>query len=319
MIKWNNKGLIFNSEGKYDWSKSYATGPVVDVIDNNIWRIYYTTRDDKNRSRPSYIEVEANNPKNILYIHNKPLLDVGKIGTFDDCGISVLSILNFNGKKYMYYLGWTVRNTISYHNSLGLAISDDGGKNFKKFSEGPILNSTYQEPYGNGASYTMIDSGVWRLWYTSVIKWEIYDDHPEPLYNIKYAESKNGIDWKREQIISIDFIDQKNKGGIARPCVIKEGEIYKMWYSYRSAYDYRTNKKNSYRIGYAESLDGKIFTRMDNEMKLSISSEGWDSIMIAYPYVIRFNDKYWIFYNGNSFGKSGFGYAEEIVKGEFNE
>ena len=53
---------------------------------------------------------------------------------------------------------------------------------------------------------------------------------------------------------------------------------------------------------------------MDNKMNFGISSEGWDSIMVAYPYVIRFNDKYWMFYNGNGFGKSGFGYAEEIPK-----
>ncbi len=308
-MRWEKKGFIFNSDGKYDWSRSYAGGPIVDMISDKVWRIYYTTRDAENHSRPSYIEVEAGNPKNILYVHDKPLLDLGKIGTFDDCGVSVLSTLDYQDKKYMYYLGWTVRNTVSYHNSLGLAISEDGGKTFRKFSEGPLLSPTYKEPYCNGASFTMLDGDVWRLWYTSFVGWEVYDNHPEPLYNIKYAESKNGIDWERNQIVSVDFVDKNLKGGIARPSVMKENDVYKMWYTYRGAYDYRTNRDHSYRIGYAESKDGKVFVRMDDKMEIDLSDEGWDSIMMTYPHVIKYDGKYWMFYNGNTFGKTGFGYA----------
>src|SRR5689334_21817844 len=109
-MKWQKQGLIFNVDNNAEWMNSYACGPVVDMIDNHVWRIYFTTRDTKNRSRPTYIEVAAGNPKEILYAHNKPLLELGKIGTHDDCGVSVLSILDVDGKKFMYYLGWTVRN-----------------------------------------------------------------------------------------------------------------------------------------------------------------------------------------------------------------
>jgi hypothetical protein len=307
-MKWGKHGLIYNVDGTEEWRSSYACGPVVDILDDKVWRIYFTTRNSKNQSRPTYIEVEAGNPKNILYVHDKPLLEVGKIGTFDDCGVSVLSITTIGNQKYMYYLGWTVRNTVSYHNSLGLAISDDGGKTFTKFSEGPLLSPTYKEPYGNGASFTLLDGDIWRLWYTSFVGWEVFDNHPEPLYHIKYAESDNGIDWKREQIVSVDFIDDQ-KAGIARPSVIREGDLYRMWYTYRGASDYRTNKENSYRIGYAESHDGKTFKRMDESMEVSLSDEGWDSVMMTYPHVIKYQDKYWMFYNGNTFGKTGFGYA----------
>lgn len=306
-----NKKFIYNTKGLHDWSRMYACGPVVDIINDKIWRIYYSTRDSFNHSRPSYIEVEAGNPTNILYEHDEYILGLGKIGTFDDCGISVLSILNFNNKKYMYYLGWSLRNTISYHNSLGLAISVDGGKTFKKFSEGPILSPTYKEPYGNGASYTLYEDEkkIFRFYYTSVNNWEIYNGHPEPIYDIKYAESENGIDLHREQIISVGLKNNK-EGGIARPSVIKENNnLYRMWYSYRGAQDFRTNKQNSYHIGYAESTDGIIFKRMDEIIEQSVFNEDWENIMQAYPYVIKYNNLYWIFYNGNYFGKEGFGYA----------
>lgn|SRR5574344_2719878 len=303
-----DREFIYNTNGNFDWSRTYACGPVVDIINDKIWRIYFTTRDSFGHSRPTYIEVEAGNPTNVLYVHDRPLLGLGKIGTFDDCGVSVQSTLDYQGKKYMYYLGWTVRNTISYHNSMGLAISEDGGKTFEKFSEGPLLSSTYKEPYCNGATFTMHDGNIFRLWYTSFVGWEVYNNHPEPLYHIKYAESKNGIDWERNQIISVDFKDGE-KGGIARPSVIKEDGIYKMWYTYRGASDYRTNKDHSYRIGYAESTDGKVFERMDEKVGIDIAPSGWDSIMQTYPHVIKYENKYWMFYNGNTFGKSGFGYA----------
>lgn len=300
--------FIFNTDGEKDWSRTYAGGPIVDRIDEKIWRIYYSTRDSFNHSRPTYIEVEAGNPTNILYEHDRPLFGLGKIGTFDDCGITLSSISNYKGKKYLYYLGWTVRNTISYHNSMGLAISEDNGKTFKKFSEGPLLSPTYKEPYCNGATYTLIDDDIFRLYYTSFVGWEVYNNHPEPLYHIKYAESRNGIDWERNQIISVDFKDGV-KCGIARPSVIKEDGIYKMWYTYRGAKDYRTNKANSYRIGYAESFDGKVFERKDEKFQFDVAESGWDSIMQTYPNVIKYDNKYWVFYNGNGFGKSGFGYA----------
>lgn len=307
-MKWEKKGFIYNTAGDHDWNRTFACGPTVLVVSDKIWRIYFDCRDDYNHSRPTYIEVEAGNPQNILYVHDRPLLDLGKIGTFDDCGITISSLLRVGEEIYMYYLGWTVRNTISYHNSTGLAISKDGGKTFTKFSEGPLLSPSYKHPYCNGAVDVMKDGDIYRMWYTHFVEWRVYNKHPEPLYNIAYAESKNGIDWDRPDIISVDFKDS-TKGGIARPCVIKENSIYRMWYTYRGAADYRTNKANSYRIGYAESADGKIFKRMDDQFTLTVSDEGWDSVMMTYPYVIKHKDQYWMFYNGNGFGESGFGYA----------
>jgi hypothetical protein len=310
-MKLIKKGFIFNVAGDEEWARMYACGPTVDIVDDKIWRIYYAARDAENHSRPSYIEVEAGNPEHILYVHGSPLLDLGKIGTFDDCGITISTVETYQGKKYMYYLGWTVRNTVSYHNSTGLAISEDGGRTFRRFSEGPLLQPSYKEPYCNGACFTLIDRGLWRMYYTSFVGWEVYDNHPEPLYHLKYAESKNGIDWERNQIVSLDFENGK-KGGIARPSVIKErDDFYRMWYTYRGASDYRTNRNNSYRIGYAESTDGITFVRRNELAGISIDPDenAWDGVMQTYPFVMKYAGRYWMFYNGNGFGRSGFGYA----------
>jgi hypothetical protein len=146
------------------------------------------------------------------------------------------------------------------------------------------------------------------MWYLSGLEWKIHAGNPEPYYHIKYAESTDGIHWKREGRVCVDF-KTPNEGGIARPSVLKDGKTYRMWYSYRGGIDYRTNRSHSYRIGYAESQDGLEWVRKDDEVGITISEGGWDSEMIAYPFVIDINDRRYMFYNGNGFGKSGIGYA----------
>jgi hypothetical protein len=308
MQNWVKNGHIFKPDGSVEWMQSHAQVPVADVLNDDITRIYFASRDNNNRSRIGYIEVETENPKNIIKLNKNPILDIGKIGTFDDCGVMPSWIVNYDNKKYLFYIGWTVRNTIPYHNSIGLAISEDNGKTFKKFSEGPLFSPTYKEPYFTGTSCVIRDDGIWKNWYLSCTKWEVINGKPEPFYNIKYAESKNGIDWTRNAEISIDY-KSSEEGGIVKASVIKEHNKYKMWYSYRKKENYRQNKDNSYRIGYAESKDGINWERMDSEVTLGLSESGWDSEMLCYPHVIQYKKNKVLFYNGNGFGKSGFGYA----------
>lgn len=307
-MTWTKHGLIYAPIGQYAWNKSHASVPTVDCVNDKVWRVYFASRDSQNRSHTSYIEVEAANPKHILYEHPDPILSLGKIGTFDDCGVMPSWIVTINDEKYLYYIGWNVRNTVPYHNSIGLAVSRDGGKTFRRFSEGPLFGVDAVEPHFTGTSCVLVEDGVWKNWYLSCTKWEVINGRPEPFYHIKYAESLDGIRWKRDGIVAIDF-KSPAEAGIVRASVLHEGNLYRMWYSYRNALDYRTDSANSYRIGYAESTDGRRWRRMDETAGIDVSPEGWDSEMIEYPHVIDHDSKKYMFYNGNTFGETGFGYA----------
>lgn len=310
-MRWAKQGLVYCSAGQHHWNKSHASVPVVDVIEDNRWRIYYSARDAENRSYTSFIEVEAGNPQTILYEHPEPILALGRLGAFDDCGIMPSWIINFRGQKYLYYIGWTTRATVPFHNSVGLAVSSDGGKSFTKFAEGPLFGPTWREPYFTGTSCVLRENNIWRNWYLSCTKWEVIQGRPEPYYHLKYAESEDGVNWRREGVVAIDF-KSKDEAGIVKASVLKEGDNYRMWYSYRNSAAYRTTRENSYRIGYAESADGIRWTRMDDLSKIDVSDEGWDSEMIEYPHVIKTGGRLYLFYNGNGFGRSGFGYATSI-------
>ncbi len=307
-MEWVKKGFIFKPDNNLTWMVSHAQVPIADKVSDTMVRIYFGTRDRFNRTLTSYIEVEADNPQNVLYVHDKPVLGLGKLGCFDDSGAMPSWIVKVNGVKYLYYTGWNVGSTVPYRNSIGLAVSKDNGQSFSRLFDGPIMDRTYSEPHICGIPCVMIENKVWRMWYLSCVKWEIYGGKPEPFYHIKYAESEDGINWNRKGIVSVDF-KSPDEAGIVRPSVIKESGIYKMWYSYRGVEDYRTNREHSYRIGYAESQNGTNWIRRDEIVGIDVSDTGWDCSMIAYPYVYEHKHRKYMLYNGNGFGRSGFGYA----------
>ena len=309
-MKWDKKGFVFKPSGSLEWSRSHAQVPVADYVESeNIIKVYFSTRNIIGQSLPGYVVLDADNPKKILDIAQEPLMALGDLGTFDDCGVMPSWIVNRGvNEKWMYYIGWNIRNTIAYHNSVGLAISKDGGETFVRYSQGPLWDRNHIEPHYSGTSCVIFDQGIWKNWYLSCTEWRIIDGRSEPRYHIKYAESNNGIDWIRKGIIAIDY-NNSEEAGIVKASVIKVEGGYKMWYSYRSFENYRSNKNSSYRIGFAYSTDGIEWQRLDNESGIARSRKGWDSLMIEYPHVIKVKGQYLMFYNGNDFGKSGFGYA----------
>jgi len=306
-MRWIKKGLIFAPDNNFGWMVSHASIPIADEIRDNRLRIYFGTRDKQGRSLPAYIEVEADNPQNILYMHHKPILPLGKLGTFDDDGVMPSWIVNHNDSKYLYYIGWNRQVTVPYRLAIGLAISKDGGNSYHKYSEGPICDRALDEPYFNTTPCVLVKQNAWRMWYASCTKWEIIDERPEPLYHVRYAESVDGIHWIKSGRVCIDYDDFTD--AIACPCVYLENGVYKMFYSYRSATGYRTDAQRSYRLGYAESVDGINWVRKDDEVGIDRSESGWDCEMMEYCYIYEHKGKKYLLYNGNGFGKSGFGYA----------
>ena len=284
---------------------SHASIPVVDEARSGVLRIYFGTRDGNGRSQTSYIEVDTAQPENVLYIHDQPLLPLGRPGTFDDSGIMPSWIVNHQNKKYLYYIGWNVKVSVPYHLSIGLAISEDEGRSFHKVSEGPLLDRSIDEPFFNTAPCVLREEDAWRMWFVSCTGWKTVADRPEPRYHVRYAESTDGLRWQKTNHACIDYSSETD--AIGRPCVYKEDGRYKMLYSYRDVWNYRNDRTQSYRLAYAESKDGIAWTK--GEAGIDRSESGWDSEMMEYCYVYRYQDQTYLFYNGNGFGKTGIGYA----------
>lgn len=283
---------------------THAMMPVLDKADGSKAKIYFSARDSMNRSQGAYIEIDLDDPLKVLAVSSSPVLELGQLGAFDDSGIMPTSLAEYDGRKFLYYNGWTLGKNVPFFSFNGVAISEDGGNTFEKISRGPaVLFSNNTDPYSTFAPFVMIDNGIWKMWYVSLIRWEWTDGSLRHYYNIRYAESKNGIDWMREGKVCIDFANE-HEYAIARPFVMKENGLFRMWYSFRESLT-----ADSYRIGYAESDDGINWKRMDDKVGLDVSGSGWDSEMIEYSFLYDHKGKRYMLYNGNSFGKTGVGLA----------
>jgi len=279
---------------------THAMVPTVYQVHGNSVRVYFSGRDQENRSQIGFFEFDVTNPFKILRISEKPVLHIGELGCFDDNGVTPSWIVAHQDKLYLYYIGWNRKSTVRMSLIAGLAVSTDKGETFTRYSRAPLLSRTNAEPLAIlTGPCVLIDEKVWKMWYVSGTAW-VNPDLPK--YNIKYAESDDGIHWRREGVVCIDF-KSPEEHALARPCVLKENGLFKMWYSY---------KGSDYRIGYAESLDGIHWTRMDDQAGIDVSTSGWDSQMIEYACVFNHQGKKYMLYNGNNYGADGIGLAQEI-------
>jgi hypothetical protein len=285
----------------------HASVPIADKIGDKILRIYFGPRDAEGRTVVAFIEVDADNPTRVLAVHDRPVLGLGELGAFDDSGAMPSCIVNRAGRKYLFYQGWNRGVTVPYRNAIGVAVSDDGGITFQRAFQGPILDRAPLEPYFCATPFVLFDDRRWRMWYASATGFILVNGQPEPRYQVKYAESADGLVWERPNTVCLPYMFDGEAN--ARPCVIREDGHYRMWYCYRGSIDYRTDKAQSYRIGYAESEDGLKWDRLDHLVGIDRSPKGWDSVMTAYPFVYDHRGMKYMLYTGNGFSETGIGYA----------
>ncbi|MEX1031738.1 MAG: hypothetical protein WDZ30_00115 [Cellvibrionaceae bacterium] len=299
---WDKLGLIFSPAGERDWMQSHAAVPIAEHISEDLFRIYFSSRDKNNRSYTGYVLIDITRPQAILELSRKPVLSPGYLGEFDDSGAMATWLVSHKGKRFLYYIGWNLGVTVPFRNAIGLSVST-GGNAFDRYAHGPILDRTMDEPHFVASCCVVPGDDKWRMWYLSCTGWRIRHETPEHRYHIKYAESRDGIHWSREGIVAIDYADE-TEYAISRPSLIRDKDLWKMWYSYRG---------DKYRIGYAESADGRQWKRLDEDCDIDVSTSGWDSDMIEYPFVFDHDGRRYMLYNGNGYGKTGFGLA--ILRG----
>lgn len=276
---------------------SHASNPVAEHIGAHLFRVYFSCRDKENRSAVAWVDLDLHSSPMITRVADEPLIIPGERGLFDDSGTTVCCLLTHQSARYLYYLGWNLSITVPFRNSIGLAIAEEGSPVFRKFSRAPILDRSELDPFTLSYPWVLRDGQTWKMWYGSTLFWG--PGQADMTHSVKYAESRDGIHWERTGIVCLDFKDG-SEYAVSRPCVIKEDGIYKMWYSYRG---------QSYRIGYAESADGIRWDRKDDLVGLDVSASGWDSEMIEYPFVFDDEGSRYMLYNGNGYGRSGFGLA----------
>ena len=298
-MTWKKLGWIFSPSGDYPWMFSHAANPVAEHVTSDIYRIYFNCRDKTHRSYIASLEIDLKFPQQVRSLSPKPLFSPGKLGTFDESGVSLGCLLNIQGKKWLYYLGWNLGPAGLWQNTIGLAVYDELSHKFIRHDQNPILDQNQVDPFTLSYPFVIRENRKYKMWYGANL--EANNQKKNTQHVIKYAQSQDGVTWTRRGEIVLSF--KRGEFAHCRPCVLRNKNKYQMWFSYKHEHH------PGYRIGYAESVDGFNWQRQDEKSAIGISTSGWDKEMMAYPFVFNHKDKRYLLYCGNDYGKSGFGLA----------
>lgn len=84
-MRWIKKGLVYNADKDFPWRNNSALTPTPIVI-GDIIRVFVGVRDKNGVGRVSFVDLNANNPSEIIRVSDKPSLDIGAPGCF---GVSI--------------------------------------------------------------------------------------------------------------------------------------------------------------------------------------------------------------------------------------
>jgi hypothetical protein len=299
-VKWTKKGLVFGPEGNLAWARHSAAQPTPILLDDATIRVFAGFRDAAGVTRLAYVDVAANNPSQVLRVSREPILDIGRGGTFDDNGVILGDVVRDGSKLRLYYVGFQLVAKAKFLAFSGLAISSDNGETFARQSEAPILDRADEGTYIRAIHTVIREENTWKVWYATGSTWQTISGRPYPSYHIRYIESADGMHFASEGKVCITTEGSEYR--IGRPRVYHTDFGYEMFYT-------KGTVEGSYLPGYARSSDGISWRRMDHELGLGVSSAGWDSKALCYISLVSWRDRTYGFYNGNDFGREGFGYA----------
>jgi hypothetical protein len=292
---WSKRGLVLTAPTHLPWARSYAALPIVDPIAGARAHVYFSSRDERSRASIGRATVDLDAPEPDF--EAEPVIGLGPPGAFDESGVTAGCLVIADGTRFLYYSGWSLPGDVPFVFFVGCAVSTDG-RRFERVASGPLLGRSDVDPFLTASPTILVEGGIWRMWYVSGTGWS-GGERPEPSYLIRYAESRDGVEWRRTGQICIGY-GYPGEHAIARPHVVKDGSLYRMWFSHRG---------DSYRIGYAESTDGLQWARHDDWAGITTSPEGWDSEMVCYPWVGDLGGRRRMLYNGNGYGRTGIGQA----------
>jgi hypothetical protein len=300
-FNWVKKGLIFKADIA---DFTHGSLPCVLQVKDYLYIVAFTCRDSRQRSHIFLSHATISERDFKLIGEPKLALTPGPLGHFDCDGTISACFVRGGEKSYLYYVGWQNLAGNIFHNDTGRAILDEENLTLTKEFAGPVLGMDKNNPLFAAGTAFLVEGNIWKTWYNSGIKWEtLANNKIKPCYGIHYATSKDGIDWKCEPGLVIPFKDEYEYA-FGRPCVLKIDSLYYMWFAHRATKDAET-----YRMGFAVSEDGVKWKRYDELAGIDVSESGWDSEMICYPHVFEHKGLFYMLYNGNNYGKTGFGYA----------
>ncbi|MDO9419801.1 MAG: hypothetical protein Q7T66_03975 [Herminiimonas sp.] len=299
-FQWEKTGVVFEPNVP---GFTHGSHPCAIHYKDDIFVVAFTCRDSARKSHVFLSYATISNGQMCLTGTPKLAMPPGAPGCFDCDGAISVCLIKHNEKHYLYYVGWQNLPEGMWICDTGRATLDFVNLTLTKDFLGPVLGRDKHNPLFAAATAFHVDGDTWHTWYNSGIKWTKTEEGWSHHYGIHHAHSPDGIDWTCDPGMCLPFADEYEYA-FGRPTVYYSENTYFMWFAHRATKNIKT-----YRIGFASSQDGLKWDRNDAIAGIDVSPEGWDSEMICYPYVFEHLGQFYMLYNGNGYGKTGFGLA----------
>lgn len=300
-FRWRKLGRLYvpSLEGRHPKLVSHAANPLPVKLEGDVYRVFYSGRDRNNRSSVGAVDIDIVQRK-VVEEHYQPFFQHGPEGSFYADGISIGTCYVADGVRYILFMGWQSPPGHHWRGDIGrLIVNPD--LSLRLDGRAPFMASDEVDPLSLSYPW-VLDLGAdgFRMWYGSTRTWDT--GNGEMLHVIHSASSLDGHHWHREGL-AVPY-ELGVVQAFSRPCVIANADgALDMWFSYRGG------RGDSYRIGRAVSDDGEAWRLALESAGIDVSPGGWDSEMIEYPFVLDHKDQRYMLYNGNGYGKTGFGLA----------
>jgi hypothetical protein len=299
--KWQKLGRLYcpSSDNPHPKLVSHAANPLPVLLEGDVYRVFFSGRDAANRSSVGAVDIDIAKRK-VIRGHTHPFFEHGAEGSFYSDGVSIGNCYEANGIQYMLFMGWQSPIGGHWRGDVGRLIVKPN-LTLELASEVPFMGSDTVDPISLSYPWVVKDAmDGYSMWYGSTRTWDA--GNGEMLHVINYASSADGHNWNREGL-AVPY-ELGRAQAFSRPTVVGDMETgYEMWFSYRNG------SWEKYRIGYAFSKDGRKWELSLEAAGIDVSVEGWDSEMIEYPFVFDHKGQRYMLYNGNGYGKTGFGLA----------
>jgi hypothetical protein len=298
-MRWRKLGQLYRPKPVHPKLASHAANPLGIPLEGDIYRIFFSGRDSQNRSSVGFVDVDVIK-RELVYVHDKPVFEHGPEDSFYSHGVSIGNCYEAEGDRYILFMGWQCPSGGHWRGDIGrLVLQHDFSLRID--SDKPFMSTDVTDPVS--LSYPWVipkENGGYHMWYGSTMTWDA--GNGDMLHVIKHAASKDGHRWQRDGVAIPYRLGTAQ--AFSRPSVIgNQHDGYHMWFSYRGG------AGSTYRIGYAYSRSGATWDLRLKETGIDLSPSGWDSEMIEYPFVFEHRGERLMLYNGNGYGKTGFGIA----------
>jgi hypothetical protein len=196
MSVWRKLGLLYcpPSHGRHPRLLSHAANPLPIHLGGDIFRIFYSGRDEKNRSSVGGVDIDIVERK-IIHDHHAPFFSHGPSGSFYADGVSIGNCYEAGGVRYMLFMGWQAPAQGHWRGDIGrLMVTPELTLALKESA--PFMGIGGVDPIS--LSYPWVMPNAWQgfdMWYGSTTTWDA--GNGEMLHVINHASSVDGHTWNR--------------------------------------------------------------------------------------------------------------------------